>query len=202
MIQVQPLEVLGLIADVVGNVYEPLLFVNGSDTTTVIPWLAQSYTASADLRTYNFTLRQGITFADGEPMNASSVYFTINRLIVTDASTATGHGVAYGWILQQLFNTTLSSFFSGHQQVLNSQYVNNVLAENVVQVTGPYTFTIHVQNPYPAFPFLFFGLWGSILAPNYVMQQDVQTLESVEQRVHTSLSKDFREYDDDVPGVL
>ena len=39
---------------------------------------------------------------------------------------------------------------------------------------GPYTFTIHVQHPNPAFQFLFFGSWATIIAPMYIMEHDIQ----------------------------
>ena len=37
------------------NVYETLVWYNGSCATCVIPWVAQNYVASADLKTYEFT---------------------------------------------------------------------------------------------------------------------------------------------------
>lgn len=157
-----------------GNVYESLLWYNGTNTGYTLPWLAQNWTASANLQTYNFTLRQGIRFADGEPLNSTSVYFSINRVLVRDGSLPTAHGANQGWILQQLFNKSLSTFFSGISQQYNAQYVNEILAENAVQITGPYTFTIHVQNPNPAFQYIFGGLWSDIIAPVYTMQQDIK----------------------------
>jgi hypothetical protein len=58
-------------------------------------------------------------------------------------------------------------------QTYNSAYVSSVLAENFVQVTSPTTFTINVMHPNSAFPYLVANEWGNIVAPNYVMQQDV-----------------------------
>ncbi len=156
------------------QVYESLLWYNGTVSGAVIPWLAQSYAASADAKTYTFTLRQGLTFADGEPVNSTSVYFSLNRLLVGDASTPTSHGTQGGWIIQQLLNTTLSTQQSGAAQHYGLAYAQKVLAENFVQVTGPYTFTIHVTHPNAAFPFLMAGEWAAILAPKYVMQRDMQ----------------------------
>jgi peptide/nickel transport system substrate-binding protein len=39
----------------------------------IVPWLATSWTESADARTYTFTLRKGVTFSDGEKFNAAAV---------------------------------------------------------------------------------------------------------------------------------
>jgi ABC-type transport system substrate-binding protein len=166
------------------NVYETLLSYNGTSPTQVVPWLAQSYSVSPDLKTVNFTLRQGITFQDGEPFNSSAVYFSLNRLLVEDGSSygAGGtHGTQASWILQQLNNhclsTTLSSTAtgcSGTPTFYTSAWLNAVLAQNFIQITGPYTFTMHILNPNAAWPFLLSNnAWADILAPSYVMQKDI-----------------------------
>jgi len=121
---------------------------------------------------YNFTLRSGITFADGEPLNSTSVYFSLNRLLVEDGSASFGHGVQASWILQQLLNTSLSTTLCCAQNY-SSTYVNQVLAENFVKITGPLTFTINVMRPNSAFAYLFTGTWAYIVAPVYVMQNDL-----------------------------
>src|SRR5205807_6960853 len=58
-------------ASVEQNVYEPLLWFNGSNGRDPIPWLAQSYQVSTDGKTLTATLRSGIKFADGETLNSS-----------------------------------------------------------------------------------------------------------------------------------
>ncbi len=156
------------------NVYEPLLWYNQSCDSCVIPWLAQNYTASPDLKTYNFTLRSGIHFADGEPLTSEAVYFSFNRLLIEDGSTPLSHGTQASFILQQLLNTSLSTTLCGCRQTYNASYVNDVLGENFVEVTGPLTFTVHVQNPNSAFKFMMGDIGSDIIAPQYVMQKDLQ----------------------------
>ncbi len=153
--------------------YEQLLWYNGTTSGSVIPWLAQSYTSSSNGLSYQFTLRSGIKFADGEALNSSAVYFSLNRLLIEDASTPTAHGSQASWILQQLLNKSLSTQQSGTTQIYGNAYVSKVLAENFVQITGANTFNINVMAPNAAFPFLLAGEWASILAPTYVMQQDL-----------------------------
>jgi peptide/nickel transport system substrate-binding protein len=70
-------EPTGLMIDHV--LYDTLLTYKGSDVTTPVPDLATSYTASADAKTYTFTLRQGVTFANGDPVTASDVVFSLMR---------------------------------------------------------------------------------------------------------------------------
>jgi ABC-type transport system substrate-binding protein len=160
--------------NIIQNVYEPLLWYNGSCSTCIIPWLAQSYTPSSNLMSYQFTLRSGVTFADGEPFNSTAVYFTLDRLLVMDGSTPVAHGTQASWLLQQLLNTSLSTTLSGGQ-TYGSTYVKNVLAENFVQITGTNTFTLNVQHPTSAVPELLAGEWAVMLAPGYVMKQDIAT---------------------------
>jgi len=158
--------------NILQNVYEPLLWYNGSSSTMIIPWLAQNYTASANLTTYSFTLRQGIHFNDGEQLNSSAVYFSLNRLLIGDASTPVSHGTQAAWIIWQLLNTSLSTTL-GAPHSYNSSWINDVLSQNFIQITGPFTFVVHVQHPNSAFPELLANEWADILAPAYVMQHDL-----------------------------
>lgn len=155
------------------NMFEPLLWYNGSSSSEIIPWLAANYTVSPDLTTYSFTLRNGITFQDGEPLNSSAVYFSFNRLLIFDGSTPSTHGTQAAWILQQLLNASLSSSLCGCSQIYNQQWANEVLAQNFVQITGTMTFQIHVMHPTNAVPYLLSNVWAFILAPEYTMQHDV-----------------------------
>ena len=157
------------------NVYEPLFYYNGSCSTCVIPWLVQNYTTSADSKNYSFTLRSGIQFADGETMNTTAVYFSLNRLLIADGSSAIAHGIRAAWIVQQMLNTSLSSQLCGCTLTYDSNFIHNVLAQNFVNPTGPLTFTMKIQHPNTAFPFLMSGEWAVILAPQYVMQHDLAT---------------------------
>ena len=157
---------------IISSVYEPLLFYNGTSGTQTVPWLVQNYTVSKDGTTANFTLRQGITFQDGEQLNSTAVYFTFNRLLAFDGSSPTSHGTQASWIIQQLVDPCLSTFLGGTANY-TSAYVNAWLANNFVQITGPYTFTLHIQHPNAALPFLLAGDWASILAPDWVMTNDV-----------------------------
>ena len=158
--------------NVMQNVYETLLWYTGTNGTTVIPWLAQNYTLSASGMTANFTLRSGIKFADGESLNSTDVYFALNKLLVEDNSAPESHGTQASWIVQQLVNTSLSYVLTGPHPY-NAQYVQEVLAENFVQITGPLTFTLNIQNPNAAFPYLFANQWSALVAPDYVMQHDL-----------------------------
>ena len=66
---------------VVRATYDTLLTFKGGDVTKPLPLVATSYTASADARTYTFTLRNDVKFADGSSLTSADVLFSFNRLI-------------------------------------------------------------------------------------------------------------------------
>jgi peptide/nickel transport system substrate-binding protein len=70
-------EPTGLMID--HQLYDTLLTYKGSDVSKPVPDLATSFTASADAKTYTFTLRKGVTFANGDPVTASDVVYSLTR---------------------------------------------------------------------------------------------------------------------------
>jgi peptide/nickel transport system substrate-binding protein len=96
--------------NIVQNVYEPLLYYNYTCSTCVVPWLAQSFAGNAAGSQYTFTLRSGIKFADGEPLNSTSVFFGLNRALIYDGSTGTSHATQASWEDQQMVNSSLCTF--------------------------------------------------------------------------------------------
>ncbi|MBV9580733.1 MAG: ABC transporter substrate-binding protein [Chloroflexi bacterium] len=62
-------------------VYDTLLTFNVGDTTTPVPLVAQSFTASPDARTFTFNLRHDVKFSDGTPLTSADVVFSYNRLL-------------------------------------------------------------------------------------------------------------------------
>jgi peptide/nickel transport system substrate-binding protein len=59
------------------QIMEPLYTV-ARDGKTLKPWLATSYAASKDGKTYTFKLRRGVKFSTGKPMTAADVKFSID----------------------------------------------------------------------------------------------------------------------------
>ena len=57
----------------------PLVFVNRT-TDTLEPWLAESWSESADHLTYTIKLRQGVLFSDGIPLTSADVLFSFRAL--------------------------------------------------------------------------------------------------------------------------
>jgi peptide/nickel transport system substrate-binding protein len=55
------------------------LTIGSKDGTTVEPWLATSWTQSADKLTWTFKLRDGVKFGDGSPMTSADVKFSLDE---------------------------------------------------------------------------------------------------------------------------
>src|SRR5690348_10833828 len=61
------------------NVYD-LLFTRDPKTEKIVPWLATGYRVIDD-RTWEFTLRSGVRFHDGERFTADAVKFTLEYIL-------------------------------------------------------------------------------------------------------------------------
>ena len=59
--------------------FSPIITMDGDGNR--IPWLAESYEVSNDLKTITFNLRKDIKFADGTPLNSSVLKFNFDRML-------------------------------------------------------------------------------------------------------------------------
>ena len=152
------------------NVYETLMWWNGTNAATPIPWLASNIT-QVNPSTYVFGLRQGIKFQDGTPFNATAVCFSFYRDLILDGAQPTGPGSSSGWIMEQLTNQSLFTFY-GASPNYSPQWVNEVLGTNFCQVINNYKVQINLQHPTGAFPVLMANSWSEIMSPSFVIAHD------------------------------
>jgi len=61
------------------------------------PSLAESWTVSRDGLTYEFVLRKGVNFHNGDPVSAEDAKFSFERYKGVAASTMKAHVAAVGW---------------------------------------------------------------------------------------------------------
>ena len=69
------------------NVTDRLLYRN-PDTNAFEPWVAESWTVSADGLTYDFVIRDGVTYSDGSPVDVESVKHNLEFQIFGDSDKA------------------------------------------------------------------------------------------------------------------
>ena len=65
--------------------------VSRDDSGEIIPWLAESWEASEDGLAWEFTLRDGVTFTDGTPLNAEAVKVNVEHLQDPATQSSTGY---------------------------------------------------------------------------------------------------------------
>ena len=70
------------------NLFEPLLFWNND--YELEPALAESLEASADAITWTITMRQGVTFHNGQPVTADDAWISIQRVADPDKPLSAG----------------------------------------------------------------------------------------------------------------
>ena len=66
---------------VVHAMYDTLTTFEGDDVTTPVGLLAESWESNDDATEFTFRLRDDATFADGSPVTAEDVVFSLNRLV-------------------------------------------------------------------------------------------------------------------------
>lgn len=68
-------------ATAVHAMYDTLVTFEGADVTTPVPLLASEWDVNEDATEYTFTLARDAVFADGSPVTAEDVVFSLNRLV-------------------------------------------------------------------------------------------------------------------------
>ena len=140
------------------NVYDTLVMFDSS--LQIVPGLAESWEASEDGLTWTFKLRPGVTFHNGDPLRASDVAFSLNRIKDPDvASPRSGDFAVVESVTAQGDETvviTLSEPFSPLLSKL-AQSLNVIVSEAVTTAnngdlngavvgTGPFKFVEYLPQ--------------------------------------------------------
>src|SRR5690348_4055711 len=64
---------LGRVRDILNKTIFEFLYLYNHNTGDEIPWLAESYTTAPDGMSVAVTLRQGVTWSDGQPFTSDDV---------------------------------------------------------------------------------------------------------------------------------
>jgi peptide/nickel transport system substrate-binding protein len=74
--------------EVVSNIYDRIMRFEADDLTKLVGGAAESWSASADGRTFTFKLRPGMKFHSGNPVRAQDAAFSLQRVIKLDKTPA------------------------------------------------------------------------------------------------------------------
>ena len=177
--------------------YQELVTWNPSNTYEVEPMLATNWTV-INYQHYIFTLRQGVYFTDGEPFNATVVWFSLYRTIIMGQGpgianyahilfnytkySETGFAIPWG-ACHALANVTGNPAYISNAtlcayalaDVLSNFNVQNATIQKLmtypdqaVVVLGPYEVEINLLRPYRFFLLDIASWWGAMVAPVYV----------------------------------
>jgi peptide/nickel transport system substrate-binding protein/oligopeptide transport system substrate-binding protein len=137
-----------LIVDLDGARIAAKLFsglVRFDDSLAAAPDLAQSWTVSADSRTYTFKLKKGIDFFNGRELRAEDVAYSFERVL--DPKTRSPRT----WVLSRIKGA--QKFMRGEAALLAG-----------ITVAGPHEISITIDEPFA--PFInFLGLTTAYIVP-------------------------------------
>nr|MDO8134898.1 ABC transporter substrate-binding protein [Candidatus Njordarchaeum guaymaensis] len=87
------------------------LMIRGPPSTwTMLPYMAYgNYTHSADFKKWNFTIRPGIMFQNGEELDARDVVYTLRYSMTPAWSSATG------WYIREMLGSNTSVYWAGEE---------------------------------------------------------------------------------------
>ncbi len=153
------------------NVYETLYTYEWDELSTdpTVPLLAEDLEVSADGLNYTFTLRQGITFHDGTPFNASCVQYNFERMLGTFdpsgpvwmiAESILGGGDIEGAVYDE--NTTL------HEELWEAWCEANDDGTGAVIVIDDYTVRVRLAYAYTPFLAALTYEVGAMISPTFV----------------------------------
>ncbi len=168
-------------ANVIQNVYEPLVMYKRESVTDFVGVLATDWKTSADGKTWTFTVRKNVKFHNGDTLQASDVAYSYVRGFIQ--SQAAGPQ----WImLQPFFGPTVSfGFFDTSvkpgdktgDDVVNSLYNGNFVAAcqaaQKMVVADNTAGTVTMTLPAPWGPFLpsIANAWGGIVDQKWATAQ-------------------------------
>ncbi|MFC9772624.1 MULTISPECIES: ABC transporter substrate-binding protein [unclassified Pseudarthrobacter] len=82
---------------VIGRQLVDSLLFQDPETSEFKPWLAESWTANADATGFSFVLREGATFSDGAPVDATAVKTFFDQVAASAGKNPTGAGFLAGY---------------------------------------------------------------------------------------------------------
>ena len=151
------------------NIYETLYTYEWDTLRTdpVVPLLATGYTLSSDGKTYTFTLRQGVTFHDGTPFNATCVQYNFEHMLGTFDPSGPVWMIAEPILGGQAIENAVGNV-TLHTQAWDDWVAANHAGTGAVNVIDDYT--VEVKLAYAYTPFLAALTYevGAMISPTFI----------------------------------
>jgi ABC-type transport system substrate-binding protein len=132
--------------EAVQQVYQGLV-IFAPNSSSIVPYIAQNWTVSSDGLTYTFQLRNGITFSNGDPLNAYDFWYSIYRSAVMAQSAS--------YLITVALNTTgvTPDMLNQFNSTTPPASLLNVMQNTTYAVSAPgqYTLQFHLMAPFAAF---------------------------------------------------
>lgn len=155
------------------NIYETLVWYNGSSSSDLVPLLATEVPSvanggiSADGKIYNFTIRSGVTFSNGNTMTAQDVKYSFDRgLMYNDP-----HGPfwMYGQVLiPNYYDYGMATFDSSGKIIENAKTINQTVLDAAIWAKDDTHIQFNLTQAYPAFLSALAFNAGSVVDQQYV----------------------------------
>lgn len=155
------------------NVYETLYTYDfdSTDTAPTVPLLAEDLVVSADGLNYTFTLREGITFHDGTPFNASCVQYNFERVMAIFDSFGPGWMFAEPILGGQAVEDAVFEYGEGSSQHLGNYTAwaaANDAGTGAIVVLSEYVVRLRLAYAYSPFLAAITYEVGAMMSPTWV----------------------------------
>jgi len=132
--------------EAIQQVYQGLV-IFAPNSSVIVPYIATNWNVSTDGLTYNFQIRNNITFSNGDPLTAYDFWYSIYRSALMAQSSS--------YLITVCLNTT--SVTAAMVNQFNSTTPSPALLaimqnpDNAITVTGTYSLQFHLMAPFAAF---------------------------------------------------
>ncbi|HUT27725.1 MAG TPA: ABC transporter substrate-binding protein [Methanomassiliicoccales archaeon] len=157
--------------EIMQNVYENLIFYNGTSASELIPVLATEVPTvdnggiSADGLQYIFHLKEDVVFHDGTDMTSEDVKYSLARALMLNDP----HGPV--WMLGQVTIPDYYDYDQGSYSADNSTFTPGIPADvidDAIWASDDYTIQINLTSAYPAFLYVMAYNVGGVISKDYV----------------------------------
>lgn len=136
-------------AEIVGNIYQPLIAYDLNDVSQIRGVVAESWTVSEDGKTISFKIREGNNFASGNAVTAADAVFSLKRAVKLDKPPAiiiTQFGITGGNVDQAIIQTADYTFDFTMDQPYAPTLVLYALTATVAYVVDEELVMSHEQD--------------------------------------------------------